>query len=238
MHQHIRVTAEAVIFGYNSREGLSVLLVKRTVPPYIFKWALPGGLCRNDESLEDGLKRELRTEAGVTINYLEQLYTFGAPDRDPRGRILSVAYFGLVRPSVLEKKPKPVITSAFPLANVSDDREARWCKLEDLPQLAFDHNMIIEKALERLRNKIRYEPIGFELLDNKFPISELEKLYETLLARPIDRRNFQKKLNSLGILIAHNETQKAALQGRPAKLFSFNLQEYSKLREEGMLFEI
>ncbi len=229
---------EAVIFGYNSRDGLSVLLVKRTIPPYIFKWALPGGFASNDEPLEVCVKRELRTETGISINYLEQLYTFGAPDRDPRGRFLAVAYFGLVRPTALQTKPKPVITSAFPLGSVSDDREARWCKIQELPQLAFDHNMIIEKALTRLRNKIRYEPIGFELLDSKFPISELEKLYETLLARPIDRRNFQKKLNSLGILIAHDEKQKAALQGRPAKLFSFNEQEYSKLREEGILFEI
>lgn len=237
MHQHIRVTVEAVIFGYNSRDGLSVLLMKRTIPPYIFKWALPGGFAHNDEPLEDCVKRELRSETGIQINYLEQLYTFGAPDRDPRGRVLSVAYFGLVRPTALSTQPRPVITSSF-LNKTSDDREARWCKLNELPQLAFDHNQIIEKALARLRNKIRYEPIGFELLDNKFPISELEKLYELLLSRPIDRRNFQKKLNSLGILIAHEEKQKAALQGRPAKLFSFNEQEYSKLREEGVSFEI
>ncbi len=215
-----------MVFGYIPREGIVVLLIKRTIEPFMHTWALPGGFVHDNESLENAVTRELLTEAGVNINYLEQLYSFGQPQRDPRGRVVSVAYFGLVNPT------------NFKLAASSDAEDASWFNIKDLPALAFDHADIIDLAVKRLRNKIRYEPIGFELLDKKFPIADLEKLYETLLDRPIDRRNFQKKIHHLGILIAHNEKQKQVSQGRPAKLFSFDESRYFQLKKEGIAFEI
>ena len=217
---------DAVVFGYTAKESISVLLIKRTIPPFMHRWALPGGFVLDDETLEQAVTRELATEAGVHINYLEQLYTFGRPERDPRGRVVSIAYFGLVNPT------------NFKLAASSDAEDARWFDIKKLPDLAFDHWDVVESAVKRLRAKIRYEPIGFELLDEKFPISDLEKLYETILDRPIDRRNFQKKMNHFGILMGHNEKQKHASAGRPAKLYSFNEAQYKKLQQEGIIFEI
>ncbi|RAJ01535.1 8-oxo-dGTP diphosphatase [Chitinophaga skermanii] len=224
--QHIRVTVDAVVFGYTPKQGMSVLLIKRKIPPHIFKWALPGGFVHNDESFEDGIKRELQEEAGVSINYLEQLYSFGDVQRDPRGRVVSIAYWGLVNPS------------NFKLAANTDAEDAMWCRIDELPFLAFDHDKIIQMALVRLRNKIRYEPVGFELLDKKFSIAELERLYETLLGRPVDRRNFQKKIHSFNILIPQNEKLKHPQQGRPAQLFSFDEKRYDELKKEGIYFEL
>ncbi|SFW40731.1 NUDIX hydrolase [Chitinophaga sancti] len=224
--QDIRLCVDAVVFGYTAEKSISVLLIKRTIDPFIHDWALPGGFVLNGETLEDAVTRELLTEAGVHINYLEQLYTFGRPERDPRGRIISIAYFGLVNPT------------NFKLAASSDAEDARWFDIKNLPALAFDHSEIVNTAVKRLRNKIRYEPIGFELLDKKFPISDLEKLYETVLDRPIDRRNFQKKMNHFGILMGHNEKQKHPSAGRPAKLYSFNEERYFQLKQEGIMFEI
>ena len=224
--QDIRLCVDAVVFGYTAKGSISVLLIKRTIEPFIHRWALPGGFVLNGETLEDAVTRELLTEAGVHINYLEQLYTFGQPARDPRGRIISIAYFGLVNPT------------NFKLAASSDAEDASWFDIKNLPALAFDHADIVATAVKRLRAKIRYEPIGFELLDQKFPISDLEKLYETVLDRPIDRRNFQKKMNHFGILKGHNEKQKHASAGRPAKLYSFNEERYFQLKQEGITFEI
>jgi 8-oxo-dGTP diphosphatase len=224
--QDIRLCVDAVVFGYTAKESISVLLIKRTIEPFIHDWALPGGFVLNGETLEDAVTRELLTEAGVHINYLEQLYTFGRPERDPRGRIISIAFFGLVNPT------------NFKLAASSDAEDARWFDIKHLPALAFDHGEIVSTAVKRLRNKIRYEPIGFELLDKKFPISDLEKLYETVLDRPIDRRNFQKKMNHFGILMEHNEKLKHPSAGRPAKLYSFNEERYFQLKQEGIMFEI
>jgi 8-oxo-dGTP diphosphatase len=226
IQQNIQLSVDAVVFGYTARESISVLLIKRTIDPYLHTWALPGGFVEDDESLEEAVTRKLLNEAGVHINYLEQLYTFGLPRRDPRGRVVSVAYFGLVNPT------------NFKLSTTADAEDVGWFNIKELPPLAFDHDHIIGEAVKRLRSKIRYQPIGFELLDKKFPIADLEKLYETLLDRPIDRRNFQKKMNHLGILIAHNETQKQLSQGRPAKLFSFDEKRYFQLIEEGIAFEV
>ncbi|MBP2834278.1 NUDIX hydrolase, partial [Aquimarina sp. U1-2] len=152
------------------------------------KWAIPGGFVLNDESLEEAVERELQEETGVKINYLEQLYTFGKPTRDPRGRVVSIAYFGLVRPNT------------FKIFASTDASEVLWFNINELPELSFDHEEILNMAIKRLQDKITYEPIGFELLDKKFPFSDLEKLYTTLLGREIDRRNFRKKIISLNVL--------------------------------------
>ncbi|UOY08918.1 NUDIX hydrolase [Muricauda sp. SCSIO 64092] len=220
----IQLTVDAVVFGYDSGK-ISVLLVKRKFEPFKDAWALPGGFVLENESLEQAVGRELAEETGVKINYLEQLYTFGELERDPRGRVVSVAYFGLVKPN------------AFKLNASTDAEEANWFNIEKLPKLAFDHKRILKIAIERLRGKITYEPIGFELLDKKFPFSDLEKLYTTLLNREIDRRNFKKKINSLKVLDELDEKVSVG-PGRPASLFSFNKKRYFQLKKEGIIFEI
>jgi len=157
----INLTVDAVVFGYDAGKGFVL----------------------ENENLEQAVQRELSEETGVKINYLEQLYTFGDIGRDPRGRVVSVAYFGLVKPNT------------FKLNASTDAKQAKWFTIKKLPNFAFDHKKILKIAIERLQGKITYEPIGFELLDKKFPFSDLEKLYTTLLDREIDRRNFKKKIN-------------------------------------------
>lgn len=228
----ISLTVDAVVFGYTVNKGLSVLLIQRKYEPFKDSWALPGGFVLENESLEAAVERELEEETGVKINYLEQLYTFGKPDRDPRKRIVSVAYFALVRPD------------AFQLSAKTDASDAQWFQYTKLPELAFDHREILDVAIQRLRAKITYEPIGFELLEEKFPFSHLEKLYETLLFKiqhletGIDRRNFKKKMKRLGILEELNEYRKASGAGRPARLFRFIPEKYFELKERGDMFDV
>lgn len=222
--QEIKLSVDAVVFGYE--EGIiSVLLIKRKYEPYKGKWAIPGGFVRNDESLESAVERELREETGIKINYLEQLYTFGKPPRDPRGRVVSVAYFGLVRPN------------AFEISASTDAEQVQWFNINELPELSFDHKDILFTAIQRLQGKITYEPIGFELLGKKFPFSDLEKLYTTLLGRDIDRRNFRKKIIGLNVLDELDEKISKG-SGRPANLFQFNQKRYFQLKKEGIIFEI
>lgn len=225
--QNIKLTVDAIVFGYSKQVGVSVLLIKRKYEPFAGEWAIPGGFVLNDETLEKAVERELLEETGVHINYLEQLYTFGKPERDPRSRIISVAYFGLVKSSEFEK-----------LQANTDAEEASWFNIKSLPDLAFDHQEIISTAIDRLRSKVKYQPIGFELLDQKFPFSDLEHLYSTLLDRQIDRRNFKKKVMHLGILDELDEKVKLKGAGRPGKLFQFNKEVYRKLMNEGLHFEI
>lgn len=225
--QQIKVAVDAVVFGYHKDEGVSILLIKRKYDPYRGTWAIPGGFVQEQESLEEAVERELFEETGVQINYLEQLYTFGNPDRDPRERVLSIAYFGLVKSSAFKK-----------LQATTDAESAEWFSINHLPQLAFDHETILKLAIERLRNKIMYQPIGFELLEKKFPFSDLEHLYVALLGRPIDRRNFKKKVMSLGMLEELNEKAVKKGAGRPGNLFRFHQKNYERLLKEGVHFEI
>jgi len=222
--QSIKLTVDAVVFGYE--EGnISVLLIRRKYDPYKGQWAIPGGFVKHNESLEDSVERELYEETGIKINYLEQLYSFGKLDRDPRGRVVSIAYFGLVRPNT------------FKIIASTDAEEVAWFSIDELPKLAFDHEEILKIAIERLQGKITYEPIGFELLDKKFPFSDLEKLYTTLLGRDIDRRNFRKKIIGLNVLDELDEKVSKG-SGRPANLFQFNQKRYFQLKKEGIIFEI
>lgn len=223
--QNINLTVDAVVFGYEPVPRISILLIKRKNEPFKDRWAIPGGFVENDESLEEAVCRELKEETGVEIGYLEQLFTFGKPDRDPRHRIVSVAYFGLVRPET------------YKISASSDAKEVGWFDINKLPRLAFDHKEILEVAIKRLRAKITYEPIGFELLDERFPFSDLENLYTALLGRAIDRRNFRKKILSFGMLDELDEkVSKGA--GRPANLFKFNKKRYFQLKKEGIVFEL
>lgn len=223
----IKVTVDAIVFGYSKQDGVSVLLIQRKYDPYKNKWALPGGFVLEEESLEEATRRELQEETGIEVNYLEQLYTFGEPGRDPRQRIISVAYFGLVK------------TSQYQQLKASTDAEnAQWFPLRKTPALAFDHQQILNTAVERLRGKLRYQPIGFELLDKKFPFSDLEKLYRDLLDKDINRRNFSKKILSFGLLEETGELSKPEGKGRPSKIYQFNTRRYKSLLKEGFHFEI
>ena len=224
MNNKINLTVDAVVFGYEAGT-ISILLIKRKYEPFKGEWAIPGGFVLDKESLEEAVERELKEETGVEINYLEQLYTFGNPERDPRSRVVSVAYFGLIKPS------------AFNIVASTDAEEVKWFNIIDLPTLSIDHDEIVKLAIKRLQGKITYEPIGFELLDNKFPFSDLEKLYTTLLGRPIDRRNFRKKILKLNILDELDEKVSKG-SGRPANLFKFNDKRYFKLKKDGIIFEI
>lgn len=224
--QNIKVAVDAVVFGYNSTEGLSILLIKRKSDTFHNQWALPGGLVKDEETLEAAISRELQEETGVSIHYLEQLYTFGEPNRDPRNRVISVTYYGLVKPDVFE------------LHADTDASDVAWFRVKNLPQLAFDHANIIAEAMKRLKGKITYEPIGFELLDEKFPFSELEKLYMTVLDRPLDRRNFKKKIMKFGFIEETKEKQNLSGAGRPGYLYRFNKEKYFQLKKEGINFEI
>jgi 8-oxo-dGTP diphosphatase len=222
----ISLTVDAVVFGYRKEDGLSILLVQRKIEPFIHQWAIPGGFVLENESLEQAVYRELSEETGVHINYLEQLYTFGKPDRDPRGHIVSVAYFGLVNPE------GHIVTAD------TDAENAAWFNVKNLPDLAFDHASIVQLALERLNSKIMYEPIGFELLAPKFPFSDLEHLYRTVLDREFDRRNFKRKFMSLGIVDELPEKVSAGVAGRPGNYYSFNKENYFKLKDAGANFEV
>jgi len=223
----IKVAVDAIVFGYSRIDGVSVLLIRRKYPPFKNSWAIPGGFVLDHESLEEAVHRELLEETGIKVNYLEQLYSFGEPARDPRQRVISIAYFALVKSSLYAK-----------LKASTDAEEAAWFSINKLPQLAFDHKEILQTAVERVRAKIRYQPIGFELLDKKFPFADLEKLYATLLDKEIDRRNFTKKILSLGLLEDTGELAPAAGAGRPSKIYQFNRKRYDQLLKEGMHFEV
>jgi len=223
--QEILVAVDAIVFGYTHKQ-LYVLLIQRKYGRLQGQWALPGGFVHTNEGLKTAVKRELMEETGVELNYLEQLYTFGDQvDRDPRGRVISVAYFGLV--DSLQTDPKAD----------TDAKDVKWFPLTEVPTLAFDHNHIVEVAFKRLQNKLSYQPIGFDLLGVEFPFSDLEQLYMTILQRKIDRRNFRKKILSFGFL---EETGNVLSEGRgkPAKLFRFNPLKYRALEESGFHFEI
>ncbi len=223
----LQLAVDAVVFGYAKAEGVSVLLIKRKYEPFKNTWALPGGFVQKEESLEQAVARELKEETGITLNYLEQLYTFGEPGRDPRSRIVSVAYVGLINSSVYKE-----------LNAGTDADEAKWFNITSLPTLGFDHKFIIDLAIARLRAKIQYQPVGFELLDKKFSFADLEKLYIALLGREIDRRNFRKKILSFDFLEKLPELTKSEGQGRPSNMFRFNKKRYDELSQKGFYFEI
>lgn len=223
----IKLAVDAIVFAYSKNEGISVLLIKRKYAPFKNLWAIPGGFVLDDESLEEAVVRELQEETGITVTYLEQLYTFGDVNRDPRKRVVSVAYFAIVKSSQFRQ-----------LKASTDAEEAKWFSIEQLPKLAFDHKQILAVAIERIRTKIRYEPIGFELLDKKFAFADLEKLYISLLGRDIDRRNFSKKILSLDVLEETGEHAKSDGKGRPSKIYRFNKKRYQELQKQGIHFEI
>lgn len=225
-YQRPGLTVDCVIFGLDlEAESLKVMLIERDVEPFAGVWAIPGGFVRSDESLLDAATRELEEETGITDVFLEQLYTFGDPGRDPRGWVVSVAYYALVSP---EKHNVHATTDA---------RDARWFSVDSLPKLAFDHAEILETALERIRGKLTYAPIGFELLPQKFTVKQLQKLYEIVLGRKLDNRNFRKKIFAMDVLRELDEMQKG-VPHRAARLYKFDERKYRQLIKRGLNFEL
>ncbi len=218
------VTADCIIFGLANRQ-LNVLLIERKSEPFKGCWAFPGGFVAENEPLQAAAKRELAEETGLENIFLEQLYTFGNPGRDPRGHTITVAYFGLV--ALNEYQPHAA----------SDAVRAQWFAVNALPPLVFDHEQIFAVALSRLKSKVRYQPIGFELLPKKFTLTQLQQLYETILEKPLDKRNFRKKIDRLNLLVDLKERQ-TEVPHRAARLFSFDEKRYLTLKEEGFNFEI
>jgi 8-oxo-dGTP diphosphatase len=217
----IRVTVDLVIFTI--RDGaLHVLLVQRGAPPFAGRHAVPGGFVHEDESLEAAARRELAEETGVRDVYLEQLYTFGDPGRDPRGRVVTVAYFALIA------------ADRAALQAGTDAIDAQWFPVARLPALAFDHGRIVAYALERLRNKLEYTTVGFQLLPAKFTLGELQAVYEAILRRRLDKRNFRRKIDLLGILTPLRETRRTGR--KPARLYRFSAARFEKLKDKGILF--
>ncbi|HKY45835.1 MAG TPA: NUDIX domain-containing protein [Pyrinomonadaceae bacterium] len=216
----MQVTVDIVIFTI--QQGvLKVLLVKRLIEPFIGQFAIPGGFVLEEEDLEQAAVRELREETGVSDVYLEQLYSFGKPDRDPRGRVVTVAYFAL-------------ISADRKLKAGTDAAEAAWFPMDDLPPLAFDHATILNYALERLRNKLEYTTVGFQLLPEKFTLTELQDVYAAILGKKLDKRNFRRKMSVLKILKPLPEYRRGGQ--RPAQLYRFVAARFEKLKDKGILF--
>ena len=204
-YPHPAVTTDIVIFTL--RDGqLKLLLIKRGGEPYQGRWALPGGFVEMDEDLEASARRELEEETGVSGVYLEQLYTFGRPDRDPRERVITVAYYALI-PS-----------DAVRLQAATDAEAVGWFAFEELPPLAFDHDEIVAMAHQRLVAKLDYSTIAFQFLPREFTLSELQDVYEIIRREPVDKRNFRKQVLALGKLV---ETKRMKRDGahRPARLY-------------------
>lgn len=220
------LTADCVVFGLDlDSEALKVLLVRRGREPFRGCWALPGGFVEPDECPQTAAGRELEEETGLRDVFLEQLYTFGEPGRDPRGWVVSVASLALVRLDA--QRPR----------GSSDAREAAWHDAYAPPALAFDHALILATALERLRGKIRYQPIGFRLLPPKFTLSQVQTLYEVILRRALDKRNFRKKILSMGILEELDETERRVAH-RAARLYRFDENRYRAFCDQGAAFSL
>ena len=220
-YPHPCVTTDCVIFGFDGSE-LQVLLVERGIEPFKGRWAFPGGFVKMDESCEEGALRELKEETGLTGAYIEQFHAFSDPNRDPRERVITVAYYALVR-------IQEVIAG-------DDAARAKWFRLNEVPSLAFDHDLILRAALTRLRERIHFEPIGFELLPEKFTMKQLQNLYEAILDVRFDRANFSKKMLHFNILTQLDETVWPTPK-REANLYRFNEAYYRELKQKGFRLE-
>lgn len=221
-YPHPAVTTDCVIFGYEQKEGLSVLLIKRGIEPYKDSWAFPGGFIRMDEDAETGARRELREETGLDAAYVEQFGCFSDVHRDPRERVITIAFYALVKKTEVK--------------GGDDAADAHWFPIDNIPSLAFDHDRILRVALQTLKEKIHFKPVGFELLPEVFTMPQLQELYQSILGVKFDRRNFSNKMLKLGILTEVGERPKDVGSRIPVK-YSFNHENYLKLKKNGFRLE-
>ncbi|MEE0888596.1 MAG: NUDIX domain-containing protein [Bacteroidales bacterium] len=220
-YPHPAVTSDCVIFGFDG-VAIKVLLIQRGIEPYKDKWAFPGGFMQIDETVEECAKRELEEETGLKTTSVEQFHTFSDVNRDPRERVITVAHYALVR---LEE-----------VKGGDDAMSAQWFAMNEIPSLAFDHDRILRMAVNRLKERICFEPIGFELLPEIFTMSALQNLYEAILEMKFDRRNFYNKMLKLGILSEAEERPKNASRRTPIK-YRFNAKKYAELKQKGFRLE-
>lgn len=220
-YPHPAVSTDCVIFGFDGSE-LQVLLIERGIEPFKGKWAFPGGFLNMDETAGEGAMRELKEETGLENAYIEQFNTYSEPGRDPRERVITIAHYALVR--IQEVK------------GGDDAAKAQWFPIDEVPQLAFDHDKILRDAMRKLRERIHFEPIGFELLPEKFTMKELQILYESILGVKFDRRNFAKKMMHYELLNQLDETVRPTAK-RDALLYSFNKENYELFKKKGFQME-
>ncbi len=209
-------TVDCIIFGFDEGE-LKILLIERNEEPFKGWFALPGYFVENTEAIETAAKRILYESTGLKDIYMEQFYTFGALGRHPQGRVITVAYYAMIRLNG-QKDLHPITNFA---------KQAVWMNVKDIPELAFDHSRIFRKGFEKIRNKISYQPIAFELLPEKFTLTQLQNVYEVILNKKLDKRNFRKKMLSYDILRELDEKQKG-VSYRAAKLYKFDKRKYAK----------
>ncbi len=215
------VTTDCVIFGYDGK-SLKVLLVERGIEPFKGYWAFPGGFLNMNEDALTGARRELKEETGLEKAFMEQFHTFSDVGRDPRGRVITIAYYALVKISEVK--------------GGDDAARAEWFNLSDVPPLAFDHDRILRMATSRLRERIHFEPIGFELLPEIFTMPQLQNLYEAILEVRFDRRNFASKMQKLDILEETGERPKDAARSVPVR-YRFNRNRYEEMKAKGFRLE-
>ena len=224
-HPKVLLAVDSIIFGINENESeLKLLILKRKFEPAKGNWSLMGGFVAPDESIESAAERIVKELTGLENVYMEQLYAFGDIARDPGGRIVSVAYFSLIKINDYDKE----------LANKYG---AYWISLSEIPDLIFDHNEMVKKALRKLRIRARTQPIGFELLPEKFTIPQLQSLYEAIYQTPFDKRNFRRKLLTMNLLEKMDEKEKETSK-KGAYYYKFNTEKYEELLQKGFNFEI
>ncbi|MCH7658895.1 MAG: NUDIX hydrolase [Bacteroidetes bacterium] len=217
------VAVDCIIFGFDGQE-LKLLLIKRNFPPAKGEWSLMGGFLKKDESLDNAAARVLFKLTGLQKVYLEQLYSYGEIDRDPGERVISAAYYALIKIDEYDEK-------------LLKKYNAKWFLINDFPNLIFDHNIMVNKALKRLKRKAQSQPIGFELLPEKFTIPQLQKLYETIFQKEFDKRNFRKKILGFQVLQKFDEKEKKSSK-KGAYLYRFDQDKYNRLIENGYSFEV
>ncbi len=220
-YPHPSVTADCVIFGFDGTT-IKVLLIQRGIEPFKGKWAFPGGFMNIDETVEECAKRELEEETGLKNVSVEQFYTFSDVNRDPRERVITVAHYALVKLSEVK--------------GGDDATSARWFSMDEVPSLAFDHDRILRIAVNRLKERICFEPIGFELLPEVFTMTELQNLYKAILEVTFDRRNFYNKMLKLGIIEEAEPRPANAARRTPSK-YRFNAEKYAELKQKGFRLE-
>jgi len=218
------VSVDIVIFRFEGK-SLRVLLVQRGVDPYKHAWALPGEMVKSDENLDAAADRVLHELTSLSDVYLEQVASFGDPSRHPAGRAFTVAYYSLIG------------TTSHPVSPNGWATSAQYFDVEELPDLAFDHSAVLQTCLNRLRERVRSRPIGFELLPRVFSLSDLQNLYESILGETLDKRNFRKKILSMGIVEDTGELQ-SNVNHRPAKLYRFDESRYEALVLKGFSFAV